>query len=150
MPVGWQNTPYRQSLANSGNNSYLRPAGDTAYEVEDFSQRSKGITVVGEVAGWNNLLNAESGSSRDQFNRIQTLYDANPGYTEPLMTAEEMLPPNEVGPYRSKVRVYGQTAIDYFQSIRNDYDDAGSVEYDSDINNAPDLPKSVRDILDTL
>jgi hypothetical protein len=128
-----------------GNNSAPRYAGDTAYSIEDLSQFSKGYTLVGEVTGLNRLLMAESASSRDQFNRLNTILDNNPGYVPQYAIDEEMLPPNESEPYMPKVRAYGATASNFALTSNNSY--LGNTATDPDINNAPDLPKTVRDIL---
>ena len=145
MPVGWQNSPWRNSLVNPGNNSSLRPGGNTSYQEGDLSRWSKGITIIGEVSGYQNLLRAESGSSRGQFATTQTLYDDNPGYVPQYAIDEEMLPPDESAPYVPKVRVYGQTAIDWVQGTGNDY--IGETVFNTDLNDAPDLPKTIKDIL---
>lgn len=144
-PSDWQDTPYRQFLANMGNNSAPRYGGNTAYTTNDLSRWSKGYVLIGEVSGLGRLLMAESGSSRGQFATTQTLYDNNPSYVPQYAIREEMIPPNETGPFIPKVRIYGQTAIDWAATVPNDY--ANETVTDQNTNNAPDLPKTVRDIL---
>ena len=152
-PYDWQNSPYRMSLANAGNNSNMRPAGDTSADDTVLAGNSKGFTII-NVTGNRRMLETEVGSSRTQFLKQETIY-ANNTVDAQYAIDEEMLPPNETGVYVPKVRIYGTDAVTYWNTQVNAYEGSNDpngtlVVKDNDVANAPDLPKSIRDILATL
>ena len=82
----------------------------------------------------------------------QVIYDNNPSYVPQYAIDEEMLPPTETATYVPKIRLYGQRTIDFINTELNEYSNVtgNTVLTDTDVNNAPDLPKTIRDILATL
>ena len=151
-PSNWQRTAYRQNkLASEGNTSQMRPAGKTAFNLNSLAKYSKGYTLI-NVDGIKRILETEKGSSQGQFDNTQVIYDENPSYVPQYAIDEEMLPPTESAPYVPKIRLYGQRTIDFINTELNEYGNTtgNTVLTDADVNNAPDLPKTIRDILATL
>jgi hypothetical protein len=149
-PPNWQSSLYRQQLSTNFNGSQMRPAGSTAYSNEVLAKYSKGYTAINVKLP--RLLETEKASSSQQFDRTKVIYDANPSYVPQYAIDEEMLPPNETAPYIPAVRIYGTDAVSYYQNNQvNEYTNVeGTAVFDNDVNNAPDLPKTIRDILATL
>jgi hypothetical protein len=147
----WQNTPYRKTLKNAGNNSAMRPAGKTAYKEDNLAKWSKGYTII-NVTGIRRIGEVEKGSSGKQFERQRGVYKNNPAYNPAYAEREQMLPKNEQGPYQPKFRVYGQKAVDYYKKQTIEYEDPSgtNIVLDPNIENAPDLPYTIRKILDEL
>ena len=150
-PDNWQRTAYRQQLGSESNSSNYRPAGKTSYSTDNLFKDSKGYTLI-NVSGLGNIFETEKASSAEQFDDQQTVYNDNPSYVPQYAINEEMLPPTESAPYVPKVRLYGQRPIDWFDSQINEYTNTtgNTILKDTDVNNAPDLPKTIRDILATL
>ena len=149
-PPNWQSSLYRQQLSSNFNGSQMRPAGSTSYSNEILAKYSKGYTIINVKLP--RLLETEKTSSSQQFDRTKVIYDANPSYVPQYAIDEEMLPPNETAPYIPALRIYGTDAVNFYQNNQvNEYTNVeGTAVFDDDVNNAPDLPKSVRDILATL
>jgi hypothetical protein len=150
-PENWQNSPYRKTLKNAGNNSAMRPAGKTAYKEDNLAKWSKGYTII-NVTGIRRIGEVEKGSSGKQFERQRGVYKNNPVYNPAYAEREQMLPKNEQGPYRPKFRVYGQQAVEYYKKQTIEYEDPSgtNVVFDQNVENAPDLPYTIRKILDEL
>ncbi|QDP47365.1 MAG: hypothetical protein Unbinned4388contig1000_84 [Prokaryotic dsDNA virus sp.] len=151
-PSNWQRTAYRQNrLTSEGNTSQMRPAGRTAFSLNSLAKYSKGYTLI-NIEGIKKILQVEKAGSSSQFDNTQVIYDNNPSYVPQYAIDEEMLPPTETAPYVPKIRLYGQRTIDFINTELNEYSNVtgNTVLTDTDVNNAPDLPKTIRDILATL